>query len=106
MAPPVQDLVAQGIALVVLELGDPLEARRVLGHEGAPLEELDVGAEVGVAREFAHVVEERFARDAGEGILDPGGGRERMDELVCVLVVCGVGGTYRAVMFLFRLTDC
>ena len=77
-----QDLVAQGIALGVLELGDPLEARWVLGHEGAPLEELDVGAEVGVAREFAHVVEERFARDAGEGILDPGAGRERMDELV------------------------
>ena len=78
-----QDLVAQSIALVLLELGDLLEGGGILGDEGASLEELDVGGEVGVTGKLGHVVEEGFTWDAGKRILNSAE-EKRMDKLKCV----------------------
>lgn len=71
LPPFVQELVAEGIALRVVEFFDRLERRRVLGDEGAFFHQGDSVDHVNLPRKLLDIAEKRFARYTRQGVLNP-----------------------------------
>ena len=65
-----EDLIAQGLTLVLLELGDLLEGGGILGDEGTSLQKGGVLGQADLAGKILDVAEESLAGDASKRILD------------------------------------
>lgn len=74
LAPLVQDLVAQRLAVGLVQLGDRLDGVGALGDEGALAQEGEFAGEAVLGRERLDVGHQLVVREVGEGVLDPMGG--------------------------------
>ncbi|KAL9099544.1 MAG: hypothetical protein Q9163_004976, partial [Psora crenata] len=116
LAPFVEDLIAESVPFDLVEIGDLLEGRGVLGDEGALFEEWNHLLQIRFLGELLDIVEESVAGDASERILNSGNGLWCTLDLLHFLLVGGPVSlwraprwnrlAYRAVTLRFKLTDC
>lgn len=70
MSPPVGQLIAQGLAILLIKLDDAVDAFGMLGDQCTLLEQREDVGQVGLGGEGLDVLEELMLGDANEGIFD------------------------------------
>lgn len=70
VSPPVGQLIAQGLAILLIKLDDAVDAFGMLGDQCTLLEQREDVGQVGLGGEGLDVLEELMLGDANEGIFD------------------------------------